>query len=91
LIIVPLTSSNRIDKTTIWQTDVQAVAAHWASRAGWSVTGVTATGDQVLIQATWPNPAPGLAALRHDLDAAGLNGLEVRVSLTPASYKPLPG
>jgi hypothetical protein len=33
----------------------------------------------------------GLAALRHDLDAAGLNGLDVRVSLVPASYKPLPG
>ena len=58
---------------------------------GWSVTGVTATGDQVLIQATGPNPAPGLAALRQDLDAAGLNGLDVRVSLVPASYKPLPG
>ena len=59
VIIVPLTiSSNRIDKTTIRQTDVQAVAQHWASGAGWSVTGVTATGDQVLIQATGPNPAP---------------------------------
>ena len=84
-------SSNRIDKTTIRQSDVQAVAQHWASAAGWSVTGVTATGDQVLIQATGPNPAPSLAALRQDLDAAGLNGLDVRVSLVPASYKPLPG
>jgi hypothetical protein len=91
-IIVPLTiGSNRIDQTTIWQSDVQAVAQHWASGASWSVTGVTATGDQVLIQATGPNPAPSLAALRQDLDAAGLNGLDVRVSLVPASYKPLPG
>ena len=91
-IIVPLTiSSNRIDQTTIRQSDVQAVAQHWASGASWSVTGVTATGDQVLIQATGPNPAPSLAALRQDLDAAGLNGLDVRVSLVPASYKPLPG
>jgi hypothetical protein len=45
----------------------------------------------VLIQATGPNPAPSLPALRQDLDAAGLNGLDVRVSLVPASYKPLPG
>ena len=91
-VIVPLTiSSNRIDQTTIRQSDVQAVAAHWAAGAGWSVTGVTATGNQVLIQATGPNPAPGLAALRQDLDAAGLNGLDVRVSLVPASYQPLPG
>ena len=84
-------SSNRIDQTSIRQTDVQAVAGHWASGAGWSVTGVTATGDQVLIQATGPNPAPSLAALRQDLNTAGLNGLNVRVSLIPASYKPLPG
>ena len=84
-------SSNRIDQTTTRQSDVQAVAQHWASDASWSVTGVTATGDQVLIQATGPNPAPSLPALRQDLDAAGLNGLDVRVSLVPASYKPLPG
>ena len=69
-------SSNRIYQTTIRQSDVQAVAQHWASGASWSVTGVTATGDQVLIQATGPNPAPGLAALRHDHNAAGPNGLD---------------
>ena len=91
-VIVPLTiSSNRIDRTTIRQTDVQAVAEHWASGAGWSVTGVNAAGDQVLVEATGPNPAPRLATLRHDLDAAGLDGLDVRVSLVPASYQPLPG
>jgi hypothetical protein len=84
-------SSGRIDKTTIRQSDVQAVAAHWASAAGWSVIGVTVTGDKVLVEATGPNPAPGLAVLRQDLDAAGLGGLNVRVSLVPASYKPLPG
>ena len=66
------------------------MAAHWANDAGWSVVGVTATGDQVLIEATGPNPAPGLALLRHDLGAAGLNGLDVRVNLVLASYQPLP-
>jgi hypothetical protein len=40
---------------------------------------------------TGPNPAPGLPALRQDLDTAGLNGLDVRISLVPASYEPLPG
>ena len=69
---------------------MQAVAEHWASDAGWSVVGVTATGDQVLVEATGPNPALGLALLRRDLDAAGLNGLDVRVNLVPASYQPLP-
>jgi hypothetical protein len=47
------------------------------------VVGVTAVGDQDLIDATAPNPAPGLALLRHDLNAAGLNGLDVRVNLVP--------
>ena len=90
-VLVPLwINSDRIDKTTIRQADVQAVAEHWASDAGWSVVGVTATGDQVLVDATGPNPAPGLAVLRQDLDAAGLAGLDVRVSLVTVSYQPLP-
>ena len=58
-VLVPLwINSERIDKTTIRQADVQAVAEHWVSEAGWSVIGVTATGDRVLIDATGPNPAP---------------------------------
>jgi uncharacterized membrane protein len=91
VVIVPLwINSDRIDKTSVRQSEVQAVAERWANDAGWSVTGVTATGDQVLIEATGPNPAPGLTPLRHDLDAAGLGGLDVRVSLVPASYLPVP-
>ncbi|MGH3173921.1 MAG: DUF389 domain-containing protein [Streptosporangiaceae bacterium] len=91
VVIVPLwINSDRIDKTSVRQSEVQAVAERWANDAGWTVTGVTATGDQVLIEATGPNPAPGLTPLRHDLNAAGLDGLDVRVSLVPASYQPLP-
>ena len=54
------------------------------------MTGVTVTGDQVFIEATGPNPAPGLTLLRDDLDAAGLGGLDVRVNLAPASFQPVP-
>lgn len=91
VVIVPLRiNSERIDKTTVRESLVQAVAGRWASDAGWSVVGVAATGDQVLVEATGPDPAPSLALLRHDLNAAGLNGLDVRVSLVPASYQPLP-
>jgi uncharacterized hydrophobic protein (TIGR00271 family) len=91
VVIVPLwINSDRIDKTAVRESEVQAVAERWANDAGWSVTGVTATGDQVLIEATGPSPAPGLTLLRHDLNAAGLNGLDVRVSLVPAAYQPLP-
>jgi len=90
-VLVPLwINSDRVDKTTIRQADVQAVADQWAHGAGWSVVGVTATGDRVLVDATGPAPAPDLAVLRQDLDAAGLAGLDVRVSLTTVSYQPLP-
>jgi uncharacterized hydrophobic protein (TIGR00271 family) len=90
-VLVPLwINSDRIDKTMIRQSDVQAVAEQWASGTGWSVVGVTATGDQVLVDATGPSPAPDLAVLRQDLDAAGLAGLDVRVSLVTVSYQPLP-
>ena len=83
-------NSERIDKTTIRQSDAQAVAEHWASEAGWSAIGVTATGDRVLVDATGPNPAPDLAMLRQDLDAASLGGLDVWISLLTVSYQPLP-
>jgi uncharacterized hydrophobic protein (TIGR00271 family) len=90
-VIIPLhINSDRIDSTNVRQSEVQAVADRWADDAGWSVTGVTATGNQVFIEATGPNPAPGLTQLRRDLNAAGLNGLDVRVSLVPASYQPVP-
>ena len=69
---------------------MQAVADHWASDAGWSVVGVTVTGNQVLVNAMGPKPAPDLALLRQDLDAAGLAGLDVRISLLTVSYQPLP-
>jgi hypothetical protein len=90
-VIVPLwINSDRINKTTVRQSDVQAVAGHWAAAAGWSVVGVSATGERVLIEATGPEPAPGLARLRRELDDAGLAGLDVRVHLAVAGYQPVP-
>jgi hypothetical protein len=35
-------------------------------------------------------PAPSLTLLRRDLNAASLDGLDVRVNLVPASYQPVP-
>jgi uncharacterized hydrophobic protein (TIGR00271 family) len=90
-VIVPLwANSDRINKTTVRQSEVQAVAERWASQAGWAVAGVTAKGEQVLLEATGPSPAPSLTRLRHDLDAAGLAGLDVRAHLTIDRYQPLP-
>jgi uncharacterized hydrophobic protein (TIGR00271 family) len=90
-VLVPLKiNSDRIDKAQIQQADVQAVADRWANDAGWSVLGVATRGDQVLVDVTGPNPAPGLSVFRQELDAAGLNGLDVRVDLARVSYQSLP-
>ena len=90
-VIVPLSvNSDRINTTTVRQSEVQAVAGHWASQAGWSVVGGTPKGDQVLVDATGPDPAPSLAQLRQDLDAAGLADVNVQVHLTVAGYQPVP-
>ena len=89
--IIPLwINSDRIDKTNVRESEVQAVAGPWASDAGWSVTSVTARGDQVLIEATGPNPAPSLTLLRHDLDDARLTGFDVKSDLVTYRYQPLP-
>ena len=91
LVIVPLQiNSERIDRTSVRQADVQAVADKWAAAAGWSVVGVTAKGDRVLVDATGPNPAPDLALLRKGLVAAGLSDVDVEVSLLPTRYTPVP-
>jgi uncharacterized hydrophobic protein (TIGR00271 family) len=90
-VIVPLwINSDRIDKTNVRESEVQAVAGHWANDAGWSLVGVTTAGDQVLVEATGPSPDPSLTLLRRDLNTAGLNGLIVRVDLVPASFQTLP-
>jgi hypothetical protein len=90
-VIIPLwLNSDRINKTTIRQNAVQAVAEQWASEAGWFVAGVTTKGGQILVEATGPIPAPSLAQLRRDLNAAGLTALDVRTHLTVDQYQPLP-
>lgn len=91
-VIVPLWSnSEHFDQSNIRLTGVQAVADHWASGAGWSVLGVSDVGQQVLIDATGPSPTPSLLELRHDLDAAGLGTVDVRVQALAGRYTPVPG
>jgi hypothetical protein len=80
-----------VDQTNSRVAGVTAVADRWAGDAGWTVVGVTTTGDRVYVEATGPSPTPGLGALRQDLDDAGLSGFDVLVSLTPDKFVPLPG
>ena len=87
VVLIPLViNSTRTDTTTVRETDVQAVAQHWATAAGWSVFGVTTSGKRTLINATGPNPAPSLSTLRQDLDDAGLSDVDVGINLVRAHY-----
>jgi uncharacterized hydrophobic protein (TIGR00271 family) len=90
LIVVPLAiNSRRTDSTTVRESDVQAVAEHWADAAHWAVVAVAGNGKHVLIRATGPRPAPDVSALRRDLDEAGLSGVDVGLSLAPVRYRPV--
>jgi hypothetical protein len=92
VVAIPLgINSSRTNTTTVPQTDVQAVADHWATSAGWSVTGVTTRGQQILIDATGPNPAPHLSSLRQNLHDTGLGDVPVAVNLTRARYTTVSG
>ena len=58
-----------------------------------TVTGISLPATSKLAS-SWGRTAtarsPALTLLCHDRNAAGLNGLDVRVSLIPASYQTLP-
>ncbi len=90
-VTVPLyVNSNQLNSTSVRQTDVQAVAEHWADQANWSVVAVTTAGDRVLVEATGPDPRPSLRQLSDDLAAAGMSSDRVEVNLIPVAYTPLP-
>jgi hypothetical protein len=84
-------NSERIDKTTIRQSDVQAVAEHWASEAGWSVIGVTAraTGRWSTRPDRTPLPSPQTVSLQmvlvqQDVPCRERPGQTIRLSRGPA-------
>ena len=90
LVLVPLAvNSSRTDRTEVRETDIQAVAQHWAHAADWTILAVTLRGEEAFIQATGPGPAPSPADLRDDLDAAGLNDVDVRLNLATLEYRPV--
>ena len=90
-VIVPLwLNSQRVDRTNIRVTGVEAVADRWADDAGWTVLAVRDKGDTMLLDATGPAPSPSLVDLRDELDVSGLGGFPVRVHLLTERYVPLP-
>jgi uncharacterized hydrophobic protein (TIGR00271 family) len=91
-VIVPLwANTEQHDHLAVQVTGVQSVAERWAAEAGWAISAVNGDGRLVLVDADGPSPAPKLSRLRQELDAAGLGGVPVEVSLQVGRYRSVPG
>lgn len=66
------------------------VAGTWATAADWSVISVGQSSSGLTVTVAGALPAPDPATLRSDLDAAGLDGVDVRVRLVPVETVDLP-
>jgi len=92
VIAVPLAgSSGRIAQVTHTANRVATVADAWARPAGWSVDRVEPHLSEMVVVAAGPLPAPDSAQLRRDLDAAGLDNVDVRLVLRPEETVQLSG
>jgi uncharacterized hydrophobic protein (TIGR00271 family) len=93
VLAIPLAaSSSRITTSTLTVRDVTRVADAWAGAASWDVVSVELhDGGGVLVRAVGPLPVPDTGELRSRLDAAGLEGVDVRVELEPGYRVDLPG
>lgn len=69
----------------------QPVAEQWATDEGWLITEVSYRQGQLEIVALGSLPEADADALRADLDAAGLESVDTRVTLVIGGSKDLPG
>lgn len=84
VIAVPLlASSGRIAQITLTADTVSEVAEAWAQPAGWTIERVDQHLSEMVVRAAGPLPAPDPDQLRRDLDAAGLQDVDVRLVLRP--------
>lgn len=84
VIAVPLlASSGRIAQVTLTADTVSEVAGAWAQPAGWTIERVDQHLSEMVVRAAGPLPAPDSDQLRRDLDAAGLQDVDVRLVLRP--------
>jgi uncharacterized hydrophobic protein (TIGR00271 family) len=84
VIAVPLAAtSGRIAQVTLTAGSVSQVAEAWAQPHGWRIDRVDLHLSEMIVRAAGPLPAPDPERLRRDLDAAGLEGVDVRLVLRP--------
>lgn len=69
----------------------QPVADRWAQAEGWLISTVTYRQEELRITAVGPPPEADVAALRQDLNDAGLTTVNARITLVIGGTKELPG
>lgn len=69
----------------------QPVAERWAAEEGWIITDVSYQQGQLQVSALGSAPEADAEAFRADLDAAGLEFVDARVTLVIGGSKVLPG
>ena len=81
---VPLAiTSIGISARAIVEQGVHRVAETWAQSVGWEVDTVSTRDADVYIRLEGPLPVPDTAALKAQLDAAGVDTRKVTVNLVP--------
>ncbi|WP_162942706.1 DUF389 domain-containing protein [Cryobacterium soli] len=90
LIGIPLTLTS-VDVTLRSNTEgtVQSVGQEWARGVGWTVTGVSTHGAEVILHVQGTPPIPATTGLETALEAAGIDPGLVTVDLSPATLVPL--
>jgi uncharacterized hydrophobic protein (TIGR00271 family) len=91
IISVPLAITGvDITKASITTAKVTTVATAWARRAGWHLLAIDEEPDGMIVRVTGSPPDPDPAALRRDLDAAGLSSVDVQLTMVPSTVVDLP-
>jgi uncharacterized hydrophobic protein (TIGR00271 family) len=86
LVGVPLTlTSISIAARSNLEGTVQDAGQDWAATVGWSVTGVSTQGDEVILRVQGTPPVPGTEELEGALVAAGVDPDRVTVDLSPVN------
>ena len=92
VLVVPLAgSSRRITREASRTTEVADVARSWAAPRAWRIAAVDPVPGAIVVYAVGPLPSPRPGALRRKLDEAGLEGVDVRLVITPETTVELSG
>lgn len=84
LVAIPLSvTSTLVTQRALEERDVTSVSQDWAEAGGWEVVDVAVKQDTTVVRAIGPGTPPDPEALRTALDAAGLEGVPVRLQLIP--------